>query len=382
MGRGNFGWLPNEGGIALKHFAAVIRGDDGSGALAQANGGPYRRVFLGTDPRIPLKFRLPENVRLDVMKATDEQILNTAATLMGVYLNGLIFSFDANGVPNGSPYDRFLLKNSLPNQRNPNEAAINYARRLRRAIDNLKSPVFVTPKDGSFQLHAQDFAFGAQELEGLKTFLREPGDPSSGSTGNCIACHAPPLFTDFSFHNNGTEQEEYDAVHGDGAFMALPIPTHAQRLANAHEYLEPSAADPTALGRFHSIPTPDDPLRVDLGVWNVIGNPNIPAPQKTLFRALLKPHEKKITIDAMVDRSIALFKTPGLRDLGQSEPYLHTGRMDALEDVINFYIRFSQLVRDGKVRNADPAVGGIHMDADDVTPMTLFLKSLNEDYTE
>ena len=105
----------------------------GIGDLALANGGSYHKVFLGIDSKIPPRFRLPENVRIDVLRASDQQILDTASTLVAVYLNGLIFSFDANGVPNGSPYDRFLLKNSLPQQRKSNETAIAYARRLRRA---------------------------------------------------------------------------------------------------------------------------------------------------------------------------------------------------------------------------------------------------------
>ena len=41
--------------------------------------------------------------------------------------------------------------------------------------------------------------------------------------------------------------------------------------------------------------------------------------------------------------TIARFKTPTLRDLGQSYPYLHTGRMNSIEDVIRFYQKFSGL---------------------------------------
>jgi len=43
----------------------------------------------------------------------------------------------------------------------------------------------------------------------------------------------------------------------------------------------------------------------------------------------------------VLPRTIALFKTPTLRDLGQSDPYLHTGRMNSIEDVIRFYQKFS-----------------------------------------
>ena len=37
---------------------------------------------------------------------------------------------------------------------------------------------------------------------------------------------------------------------------------------------------------------------------------------------------------ALLDGAVALFKTPGLRDLGHSGPYLHDGSADTLEDVV------------------------------------------------
>ena len=69
-------------------------------------------------------------------------------------------------------------------------------------------------QDGRFELHAQAFQFGEAELQGLKLFL-----------GNCIACHAPPQFTDHRLHNTGVSQANYDALFGAGAFAALEIPS-------------------------------------------------------------------------------------------------------------------------------------------------------------
>jgi cytochrome c peroxidase len=77
---------------------------------------------------------------------------------------------------------------------------------------------------------------------------------------------------------------------------------------------------------------------------------------------------------------IALFKTPNLRDLGSSQPYLHTGRMNTLENVLGFYQNFSSLARSGAVRNAAPQLSGIFLDNAAVTPLAAFLNSLNEDY--
>jgi hypothetical protein len=41
-----------------------------------------------------------------------------------------------------------------------------------------------------------------------------------------------PNFTDFGLHNTGATQEEYDAVHGQGAFAALAIPDLLTRNGN------------------------------------------------------------------------------------------------------------------------------------------------------
>ena len=79
---------------------------------------------------------------------------------------------------------------------------------------------------------------------------------------------------------------------------------------------------------------------------------------------------------------IARFKTPTLRDLGQSNPYLHTGRMDSIKDVIQFYRKFSSKARQSDARNIDPGIRDISLNDNAVAPLDAFLKSLNEDYTD
>jgi hypothetical protein len=46
---------------------------------------------------------------------TDEQIIQTLAALLQVYLESLVLSRDTNNEFNGSPYDVFLNKNGLRN---------------------------------------------------------------------------------------------------------------------------------------------------------------------------------------------------------------------------------------------------------------------------
>lgn len=80
--------------------------------------------------------------------------------------------------------------------------------------------------------------------------------------------------------------------------------------------------------------------------------------------------------------TIALFKTPSLGDLGHSSPYLHTGRMNSIEEVIQFHQNFSDKARAGDVRNAAPELRDMALDDSAAAPLAAFLRSLDEDYTD
>jgi len=81
-----------------------------------------------------------------------------------------------------------------------------------------------------------------------------------------------------------------------------------------------------------------------------------------------------------LNRAIARFKTPGLRDLGHSEPFMHNGQFDTLDQIVDFYREVSDLQRRGGLRNGDRELGGIALTVQDIVPLTAFLKALNEDY--
>jgi hypothetical protein len=236
----------------------------------------------------------------------------------------------------------------------------------------------VGPGGGSFSEHDQEFVFGPDELKGAKIFFREPlagtlaGDSRylSTRTGNCIACHPAPGFTDFHFHNTGATQDEYDGAHGEGAFARLFIPDLAYRSARHDEFLPPTAAHPNASGRFAGGES-------DLGLWNVFANPDLPNPQAAL-QALINPDG--VSEDSALLRAIGAFKTPGLRDLGQSGPYLHTGRKREIEEVLEFYRDSARRARDGRLRHAAPELSGIFIADGDLEPLAAFLRALNEDY--
>jgi len=462
----NFGWSPTQYAAAISQIVNVIRNDNGSGGLAQQYGGwSYPQAFAGLT-QIESQYKISAPYRLydvsvtnpaDPNYVSDDLIVADVAALIQAYLETLVFSQDATGQFNGSPYDVFLIKNGLPRSPNANETPLQYSQRLLQLIGNLPDPQYVTdPADGHFATHDQLYQFGPAELAGLKIFLTRSGP--QGMTGNCVSCHSPPDFTDFLFHNTGAAQEEYDALHGTGSFLAMTIPELGARQTNYNAYLPPTTNHPNALGTFITPPSLAQPEQVDLGLWNVYANPDFPAPQASLQQImpqLMSVQPTALLIGgAVMTRSnlvlsgtngtpgwsyyvlastnlmfpragwniistnafdsqgdfiftndtlanaqefyqlsvagpppaaalpltIARFKTPNLRDLGSSGPYLHTGRMDTIEDVITFYQNFSNLARGGAVRNADPQLSGISLGNAAVDPLVAFLNSLNEDY--
>ena len=381
----NFGWLASEEAQAVAHIARVIRDDDGTGALAQGAGGAYRIVLAGSDRAIPKELRLPSRFRIDVASASDRQILDGVARLIAAYVESLVFAEDETGAFGGSPYDQFLLKNNLPRKPRPLEPVASYVTRLKQLLAALEEPQFVSAADGTFALHAQEFVFGPLELDGLGIFLRKKGE--GPGVGNCVACHPPPAFTDFSFHNTGVAQLDYDDLHGQGGFAALAIPTASARAADPDAFLPPTPAHPNARGPFRAVAVADDPGRVDLGLWNVVLNSDFARGhhQRRLARLVCRAQGKKPGCvregdDALLAGSIGLFKTPGLRDLGHSGPYNHTGNADTLEEMVASYIQAAALAEDGLLRNPPPEFRRMKISGGDIARLAAFLRSLNEDY--
>lgn len=312
-----FGWLPGEERDALEQIYQVIRKDAGNNQ--------------GVDSTYRHQFKLAYGV--DLATLSHAQVIELIGRAMAVYLRTLRSM-------RTSPYDQFMAMNGLDARPAQGETATTYAQRLRARLAVLEAQKKLRTPAG----------FGAEAIVGMKIFFLTEG---AAAVGNCVSCHAPPLFTDASFHNMGVTQSEYDQVHGEGSFAALKIPDAAQAV-------RPSI-------NFRLAASPGKPDHADLGYWNFINLAN-----SSLRRA-------EESDSQLLQRMIASFKTPSLRNLAYSEPYMHNGQFASLQSAMAELTRLSVMARAGRVRAADQGLARINIAAADIPPLLAFLQTLNED---
>jgi cytochrome c peroxidase len=307
------GWLPGEKNRAFEHVrAAILKNADGETG--------YRTAF--------------KDAFADELETlTTSELIDRVASAVSAYMRTLTTT-------RTTPYDRFVEANKLDKAPNPGERSDAFGRRLLGEVAALE-------RNRRLRLTR---AFDSSALQGMKVFFRTTGAIASG---NCVTCHAPPLFTDFSFHNMGVSQSEYDRVNGEGRFAELKIPS-------AEQARRPSE-------QFRETPSRQKPGCADLGYWNFVD---------LRSSNLRRPDE---TDDQFLDRMIASFKTPTLRDLAYTSPYMHTGGFSSIEDTLNELMRVSEMAREGKIRHADEGLAKIRLRQADIPSLTAFLKTLNED---
>lgn len=155
----------------------------------------------------------------------------------------------------------------------------------------------------------------ASAIRGLRAFL---------GPGRCVSCHHGPLFTDHEFH-------------------ALGLPTDAAREEDRE-------------GRAHGArAVRSDPFRC--------GGP---------FSATDRCDEVRF-VDADADTLRAAFRTPSLRNVAETAPYMHEGQLPTLEDVVGYYRSIPSIPA---VAARDPLLGSIDRSIS-VPDLVAFLRSLS-----
>ena len=270
---------------------------------------------------------------VEVGSLTRDEVVNLVAKAISAFMRPIKSK-------RTTPYDRFIAANKLEALPAEGEDPKQFGNRTLDRLAALEAKRAIKLPSG----------FDATALQGFKIFLATNG---ASSVGNCVACHAPPLFTDFSFRNIGISQSEYDQVHGKGSFAALDIPSAAK------------AARPSP--RFRETPVLRKAGWADLGYWN--------------FADLRNSPERRANEgdDQFLKRMIATFKTPTLRNLDFSPPYMHTGGFPTIESALGELMRLSEMARAGEVREADEELAKIRISEADVPALAAFLRTLNED---
>ena len=163
-------------------------------------------------------------------------------------------------------------------------------------------------------------ALGPRALEGLRLFLGKAG---------CRQCHVGPLFSDGEFHNVGVPPR------GGGR------PRDPARYAGARAVL----ADPFNARGAHS----DDPQ----------------GPRARRLGALRNPPE-----------SWGQYKTPSLRNVAATAPYMHAGQFASLREVVEYYSTLEGAVVAGHHREL--VLQPLALSEREIDALVAFLESLTD----
>jgi cytochrome c peroxidase len=137
---------------------------------------------------------------------------------------------------------------------------------------------------------------------------------------NCIACHNGSLISDDSFHNTG-------------------VPTYSGFETNSLNQIT-FRYEHWAKGVTEEV---YNTSTVDLGLYYV----------------------------TKLDSDIGKFRTPGLRDVCYTAPYMHNGAFNTLDEVVSFYNDGG-----GQHANKDPLLKPLNLTAEELSSLVEFLQSL------
>ncbi len=124
-------------------------------------------------------------------------------------------------------------------------------------------------------------ALTPQQKEGLKVYLNQ---------GRCITCHNGPMLSDFAFHNLGLGPRDWAPDPDEGRWLGVP-----EVKSSPFNAAGPHSADPNG-------------ERAD---W------------VTYLRRTPEDHGQ--------------FRTPSLRNVSRTAPYMHAGHFETLDAVVSFY---------------------------------------------
>jgi len=114
-------------------------------------------------------------------------------------------------------------------------------------------------------------------------------------------------------------------------------------------------------------------------MWNFYGRESNPILTHYVNNFLCGNDQTCLNQDHL-SKTLARFKTPSLRNLGHSDPYMHNGKFKTISDTLVQYQDASQLMREGKLKNGAPQLRMMNISDSEVESLKAFLEALNEDY--
>jgi cytochrome c peroxidase len=159
-----------------------------------------------------------------------------------------------------------------------NRVLVNYSKAIQAYMRKLVS------REAPFDafMAGDDNALTASEINGARQFIKH----------GCNECHSGPHFSDQAFHNLGVPQTGTNVpATDDGRYLNTPQLLAAGNLFNRNG----DFSDDKNTGKLETIPSP------------------VPEDWKGTFR------------------------TPTLRGVAQTAPYMHTGQLTSLDAVVDFY---------------------------------------------
>lgn len=186
------------------------------------------------------------------------------------------------------------------------------AENLAKAIAAFERTVVSRPDKLDKFLNGDKAALNDAERRGFEIFIGK---------ANCVACHNGPIATDNGFHATGVPEID-------------PLKTESDRIATRHFF----AAD-------QKYPNP---------------------------RSVNSDYGRELVTKSESDH--AKFKTPSLRELRWTAPYMHNGAFETLDDVVRFYMKGG-----GNTPNKDPLLKPFQLSDAEVDDLVAFLEAMSSD---
>lgn len=200
-----------------------------------------------------------------------------------------------------------------------------FAANIGKALEAFERRIVSGPSD--FDRFVQGLRNNDLELQKVLPVAAQEGLRLFIGRGQCVLCHTGPSFSDAEFHNIGLPK-----VSG----------------------LELDA------GRYAGIPALlQDPLNA-LGVYSDVDQDD--------------PWLDKLHYLAQQEGNQGAFKTPSLREVSATAPYMHDGRFQSLEEVLSFYSAPAPEVALGR---REDTIQALNLTAEEIQQLVAFLKSLN-----